>query len=441
MGRSEQTESVHSVQSKCENQQLQRDWMFVRRNSDRSRQGPTDLIPELRLESELLGKGARAELASELSPSSNAAKATRSPLRLEALKAAGLSTTGIDMSPGQKALRIGQVSATGLAYAIPGAWHALKHDFTPANWGQTGKKLLAAGVLGATMRVVMPESAAISSIAKTAVTLSFLQDVAAPVFTAWKDVCSNGSELTMTRSARDLGDKLGAFMLDAYLTGVVADLAGRVTPVLAERYWPGQWAAIESWKKPFAMEDYSTGGRASYGIGLTPPENKAFRDGVLDATIDTGHVFGYLRDETGRVTDVISIGPDTKLPFGTIRYNSEFLAGLIPAKGDWPITEPIATYEWPINKAGFLKAKSMIQDLRAHPPMYMPIEACPSAPVKIGRALGLDIPSGVSDVYITSSYVPALPVPNPDGLRLQLKSLLKFPKSASAAEFQSINAR
>lgn len=345
-------------------------------------------------------------------------------------------------SLGQKALRIGQVSVEGVAYSIPGAWHALKHDLTPANWGHTGMKILAAASLGAAMRVALSESSAIGSIAKTAMAVSFLKDAAAPVVTAWKDVWTDGSDSTMNLSARNLGESLGAFMLDSYISGKAAEFAGRMTPILAERYLPRQWAALESWKNRPIMEKYSEGGtHAYYGIGITAPKYNAFRDGVLDLSVDTGHVIAYLRDRTGEVTDVISFGPDTKLPFDSAKYNANFLSGRIHGKGDWPVTDPVATYEWKINEAGYEKARSMIQAERTHPPNYLPFHACPAAPIEIGRALGLAIPSGVSDVYIVANrFVPAVPAPNPYGLQRQLNAWSKYPLLDSPTEFQAVNA-
>lgn len=429
--------SDSSVHFQSGNQLLPDDSVFVSQNFDRSRQSAIKFTPEPTLNQDQLSRSFWTEHAST---ALLGADATKYPNQFESLAAEGLSTAGASMSLGRKALRVGQVSVEGLAYSVPGAWHALKHDLVPVNWGHTCMKLAAAGCLGAAMRVALPEASAVTAIAGTALTISFLKDAASPVLTAWKDVCQDDSDLTMNRSAHNLGESLGAFAVDACESGIAANLAGRLTPLLAERYFPKQWSAIEAWKNSATREKYTAGGRAAYGIGISAPDYKAFRNGDLDITVDTGHVFGYLRDETGVVTEVISIGPDTGTEFGSPKFDANWLSGRLPAKGDWPITDPVATYEWRINKAGYERAKGLIEDLRAAPPNYLPLKTCPDAPIKIGRALGLTIPSGVSDVYVTRHFLPAIPFPNPFGLQKQLNAGVNYPSLGSASEFQQVNS-
>jgi hypothetical protein len=152
------------------------------------------------------------------------------------------------MSLAEKTERLGLVSVEGLAYSVPGALHAIEHDLDPANWKETGIKILSAGLLGAATRLALPEAGALKAIAGTAMAAYFLKDAARPIFSAWSDVTSSPGEDVMNQAARKMGDGIGAFVVDGYLSSKIAACSGRLVPALGERFAPAQWEALEAWK-------------------------------------------------------------------------------------------------------------------------------------------------------------------------------------------------
>ncbi len=183
-----------------------------------------------------------------------------------------------DMGFGTKALRVGQVTLEGAAYAIPGAINAVKHDLDPANWQETGVKVLSAGVLGVALRVALPESGAIKAIAGTAMALYFAKDAAIPVFDAWKNVATNSSGDVMDKSAQTMGNGLGQFAVDGYLTSKIAGYTGRMTPVMGERFAPKQWGALETWKTDHLGTSSTIGVGLNTFIGKVDGTMKSFGD-------------------------------------------------------------------------------------------------------------------------------------------------------------------
>jgi hypothetical protein len=167
-----------------------------------------------------------------------------------------------DMGLGTKALRVGQVTLEGVAYTVPGAIKAIQHDLDPANWKETGVKVLSAGALGVALRVALPEAGAFKAIAGTAMGLYFAKDAAVPVFEAWKNVATNAGDDAMTKSATNMGDGLGQFAVDGYLTSKIAGFTGKMTPVMGERFAPKQWNALETFKTDHL------GTSSTIGIGL-----------------------------------------------------------------------------------------------------------------------------------------------------------------------------
>jgi len=171
--------------------------------------------------------------------------------------------TNNDMSLGTKALRVGQVTLEGAAYSIPGAINAIKHDLDPANWQETGTKVLTAGALGVALRVALPEAGAFKAIAGTALGIYFAKDAAIPVFEAWKNVATKSGDDVMMNSAVSMGNGLGQFAVDGYLTGKIAGFTGRMTPVMGEKFAPTQWRALEGWKTEHL------GTSSTIGVGLS----------------------------------------------------------------------------------------------------------------------------------------------------------------------------
>ena len=183
-----------------------------------------------------------------------------------------------DMGFGTKALRVGQVTLEGAAYAIPGAINAVKHDLDPANWQETGVKVLSAGALGVALRVALPEAGAFKAIAGTAMALYFAKDAAIPVFDAWKNVTKNSTGEVMDKSAQTMGNGLGQFAVDGYLTSKIAGFTGRMTPVMGERFAPKQWGALETWKTDHLGTSSTIGVGLNTFIGKVDGTMKSFSD-------------------------------------------------------------------------------------------------------------------------------------------------------------------
>ncbi|HEY9677311.1 MAG TPA: hypothetical protein V6C76_04855 [Drouetiella sp.] len=167
-----------------------------------------------------------------------------------------------EMSLGTKALRVGQVTVEGAAYTLPGAINAIKHDLDPANLPETGVKVLSAAALGVAMRTILPEAGAIKAIASTAMGVYFAKDAVAPIWDGWKNVTSDSSSDAMTKSAQNIGDGLGQFAVDGYLTGKIAGFTSKMTPVMGERFAPKAWSGLETWKTD------NLGTSSTVGVGL-----------------------------------------------------------------------------------------------------------------------------------------------------------------------------
>jgi hypothetical protein len=341
-----------------------------------------------------------------------------------------------EMTPQEKALRIGQVSLEGLGFAVPGVWHAVKHDLDPSNWKETGMKIAGAAAMGVAMRVALPEAGAVRTTAQAVMTLCFFRDAARPLVSAWSDVASKRGDAVMLNSARKLGDNIGTFVVDGFLSSKVAQFAGLLTPVYAERYMPRQWAALENWKEAKLGRGYEIAavegaGLRRYGIGIEPAEATAVKNGVLNSAQDTGHCFAYVRDASGKVTNVISTGPDVEFAFESPKSNLRCALGLVPSKGNWPLVEPMRTWEWPISQSSYERAVAMIQGEKLHPGKYTPFHACPALPIQIGRKIGLYVPSGLSLVHTPIATVPLV---NPWKLEQQLTKMMT-PGSGSLIDF------
>jgi hypothetical protein len=163
---------------------------------------------------------------------------------------------------GEKALRLGQVSAEGVLYTLPGVYHAILRDLDPANWKETGMKILGAGAMGVAMRLALPEAGAVRAIAGTAMAAFFVKDAAAPIVRAWQDVTTQRGDAALHGAAQRMGDGIGSFLVDGYIVGKVGEFTGSMTPRLAERYMPRQWAALEGWKNNYLGPD------STVGVGL-----------------------------------------------------------------------------------------------------------------------------------------------------------------------------
>jgi hypothetical protein len=340
---------------------------------------------------------------------------------------------GID----EKALRIARVSALGLAYSVPGAWHTIKHDLEPANWKETGKKILGAAAVGAGMRIALPESGAFKAIAGAVLTLSFIKDASRPILTAWQDVSRTDGEPAIKQSARNLGEALGKFAVDGYLSNEVAHFAGLITPVYADRYMPETWIALENWKDAhLKFQSPEQPGNFRYGIGIRLAEREAIKDGVLHTEIGTGHCFAYVKDADGKVTDVLSTGPANRFNFKDESVLLKFLAGMIPAKNNFQLNGgPMTTWEFPISENAYEEARTLIQQEKLHPGHnYTPFHCCPALPVEIGQMIGLPIPSGVSLVQTPLGKVPFI---NPYGLERQLNRII-FPRVYPTSTFEGL---
>jgi hypothetical protein len=170
-----------------------------------------------------------------------------------------------------------------------------------------------------------------------------------------------------------------------------------------------------------------------YGVGIRLPVSKAVEHGVLDTDIDPGHAFAYVRNASGKVTNVISTGPVDHLDFSKFSVRLKFAAGMIDGANNYPLKGgPMLTYEYPITRRGYEQAVALMQEEKLHPDSYSPLNICPTLPIKVGQEIGLPIPSGISPVKLGFLWVPFR---NPYGLANQLNRAMN-PKLLPKSEFE-----
>lgn len=158
------------------------------------------------------------------------------------------SNSSSDMSLGTKAVRVAQVTAQGLAETPAGILHTVETDLSPSHWAQTGMMIASSAAFGIALRTILPESGAVKAIAGLAMGAYFLKDGVTPMFHAWGAVTSNGSSQTMSDASKMMGDGLGNFAVDGFVSMKAANWGSEITPDLANRIAPKQWNAIEAFK-------------------------------------------------------------------------------------------------------------------------------------------------------------------------------------------------
>lgn len=73
-------------------------------------------------------------------------------------------------------------------------------------------------------------------------------------------------------------------------------------------------------------------GLETFGIGIESPAQSAITNGVLNPSEDPGHAFAYVANKNGKITNMLSVGPEA--PIGALNKNS-YLNGNLGAES-WP---------------------------------------------------------------------------------------------------------
>ena len=144
--------------------------------------------------------------------------------------------------------RIAEVTGKGLGQTPTAALDSGKEMLKPENWGKDALMIGSSAVFGAVLRVALPETGALKTIAGVAMGGMFLKDAAMPVLHAWGKVWNDGSSKTMSAAAKNMGTGLGDFAVQGTVSMLAAGFAAKATPGVMKTAAPETWSKIESWK-------------------------------------------------------------------------------------------------------------------------------------------------------------------------------------------------
>ena len=174
-------------------------------------------------------------------------------------------------------------------------------------------------------------------------------------------------------------------------------------------------------------------GLDTFGLGIEAPNQSAVSNGVLNADVDTGHTFAYLKDDSGTITYIASVGPAGQIGSFSDKLNSYLgqtaasnLGFGFAAEDNWPVSGQVYAYEWQMNPDQIQSCAAAFAALKKDPGNYAPKLQCTSAAINLAKQCGIQVPDGVSPVSVDilgTSHVSNLP--NPWGLQQQLQQLLK----------------
>lgn len=166
-------------------------------------------------------------------------------------------------------------------------------------------------------------------------------------------------------------------------------------------------------------------GLQQFGLGIETPKSSAVANGVLNPNDDPGHTFAYLMNNNGQVTNLLSVGPASRIG---ARNKNSFLNGTLGAVSNWGISGQISTYQWNMTPQQYAQCMHAFNQMKQNPGNYSPSNQCTSAAVSLAKKCGINVPSGVSPVNVPAIF----PIfngysnnlPNPYGLQQQLNSTM-----------------
>jgi len=169
---------------------------------------------------------------------------------------------------------------------------------------------------------------------------------------------------------------------------------------------------------PFGLDDIY--------IAVRPPNSNVIRDGVLNPNSplnnSTGHVAISKKNNSGVTTNRLSLGPDEQIGPGSER---DILNGNIDAIPNLDLIGDFNVYKFPLDDANIEACEAAFNEKIQNPGQFTPTNHCTTAALAIGKACGIDLPTGLSPVHVPET-IPGVPgfdalAPNPYGLDNQLR--------------------
>lgn len=156
--------------------------------------------------------------------------------------------SGANDSTWTKIERAADVTVEGASGILTGAWHALKADAKPENWGKDLWTVGSSVALGVVMRTALPEAGAVAKAVSIGMGLMFAKDAVTPVYQGWQDVWNDNSTAARTKAVGTIQDGLGDFLVDGTASMVLAGWGAKKAPVWWNKAAPETWHSIETWK-------------------------------------------------------------------------------------------------------------------------------------------------------------------------------------------------
>lgn len=164
-------------------------------------------------------------------------------------------------------------------------------------------------------------------------------------------------------------------------------------------------------------------------------------NGTLDLGSDTGHVFSYIKDPSGKIVSMVSFGPSPAITSASLAF--EFKAGNLSGTANWALVPggKSSTWESPINFSQMNAGISIMNGIHANTPNYTMTTQCTSLALSIGAKIGLTLPKGEGPVgFAVGGYFPTTRImSNPYSLSQELTSRFGPPMVVPNSSFPAMN--
>lgn len=148
----------------------------------------------------------------------------------------------------------------------------------------------------------------------------------------------------------------------------------------------------------------ATPGGPSFGIGIEANNSAAYSKGTHYLMTDTGHTIAYLKDDKGKITCTLSVGPSKGIGMTNAK---DFRDGKLPGKTNWPADETIRAFEKAMTPEQYAKCQKSCEDAKKKTIMYTPQYQCTSAALALAKECGVPMPAGVGPVKVVVGGVTA----------------------------------
>lgn len=180
-----------------------------------------------------------------------------------------------------KAGRYALVTAEGLSLLPSGVLNGVKHNWD--NPGEFATKMGTAAVIGAGMRLLLPQAGAARAVVGTVMTYMMAKDAVTPVLNAWGQVSDNSSVANIHDAATNMSNGLGLFTVDMAAGLPIGLAADKLTGYGLKNTATGR--GFEAWKDNFYGVDKTGGGllgaRSKDGMSMEE-KLKSIKDGSGD---------------------------------------------------------------------------------------------------------------------------------------------------------------